>query len=255
MRDDGAFEVINPGGGAALLITADHASNHVPEDLASLGLPATELARHIAHDIGVAGVVRRLAAELGATAVLARFSRLVIDANRALGEADCIPGRSDGTPIPGNLNLTPAERAWRAHRFYDPYHAAIDREIARLRTRARSPAVLSVHSFTPALLAGGTLRPWHIGVMYSFDRTLADVFFHGLAGRPDIVVGENEPYSGMLWSYALKRHALAQGLAHAQLEIRQDLIATEAGQATWAGTLAAILRPWLERSRGEARNG
>src|SRR5690606_9601960 len=124
---------VNPAARTALLLTGDHAGNAIPEGFHDLGLPAAERTRHIAWDIGAGEVARRLAARLDATAVLARFSRLLIDPNRPLGEPDSIPRGSDGTTIPGNQNLTAADRIARAAEFFTPYHSAIDAEIARLR--------------------------------------------------------------------------------------------------------------------------
>ncbi|MGE3333241.1 MAG: N-formylglutamate amidohydrolase [Rhodospirillaceae bacterium] len=248
-------ELINPHGLSDLIITGDHAGNAVPPELKDLGLPAAELARHIGWDIGAADVARKLAKRLGATAVLARVSRLVIDPNRALGEPESIPSVSDGSPIPGNQNLSAAERAARAANYFQPYHAAIDSQIERLRRAGRRPAVLCMHSFTPQLTHKGRPRPWHIGVMSSFDRELADYLIAAFSAKEGLVVGDNEPYSGITHGYAQKRHGLAQMLPHAQLEIRQDLISDEAGQERWADLLADVMTSWMERGLSEVANG
>jgi predicted N-formylglutamate amidohydrolase len=248
-------ELINPQGLADLIITGDHAGNAVPSELKDLGLPPTELARHIGWDIGAAGVARKLARRLGATAVLARVSRLVIDPNRPLGEAESIPAVSDGSPIPGNHNLSAADHAARAAKYFHPYHTAIDNQIARLRRAGRRPAVLCMHSFTPQLNHNGQPRPWHIGVMSSFDRELADYLIAELSARDGLVVGDNEPYSGITHGYAQKRHGLAQMLPHAQLEIRQDLIADESGQERWADLIADVMTNWMKRGLAEVANG
>jgi predicted N-formylglutamate amidohydrolase len=250
-----AVEIINPQGLADLVITGDHAGNTVPAELKDLGLPHAELARHIAWDIGAAGVARRLSTLVNAPAVLARISRLVIDPNRPLGEPDSIPAVSDGSPIPGNQNLTAADRAARADLSFHPYHQAIDHQIERLRRAGRKPAVLSVHSFTPQLNVSGKPRPWHIGVMFSFDRALGDYLIDAFSAREGMVVGINEPYSGFIHGYAQKRHGLAQGLPHAQLEIRQDLIGDGAGQERWANLLADVMAGWMKRNMSEVANG
>jgi predicted N-formylglutamate amidohydrolase len=248
-------EIINPQGVADLIITGDHAGNAVPPELKGLGLPPAELARHIGWDIGAAGVARKLAKRLGATAVLACVSRLVIDLNRPLGEPESIPAVSDGSPIPGNQNLSAADRLARAANYFHPYHAAVDLQIERLRRAGCLPAVLCLHSFTPQLTYGGKPRPWHIGVMSSFDRELADYLIAAFSARKGLVVGDNEPYSGITHGYAQKRHGLAQMLPHAQLEIRQDLIGDEAGQKRWADILADVMTGWMKRGLAEVVNG
>ncbi len=248
-------ELLNPHGIADIIITGDHAGNAVPPELEDLGLPPAELARHIGWDIGAAGVARKLAKRLGATAVLARVSRLVIDPNRPLGEPESIPPVSDGSPIPGNQNLSAADRAARAAKYFHPYHAAVDNQIERLRRAGRAPAVLCMHSFTPQLAQSGRPRPWHIGVMSSFDRELADYLIAAFSAKDGLVVGDNEPYSGITHGYAQKRHGLAQMLPHAQLEIRQDLIADDAGQERWACLLADVMTAWMKRELSEAANG
>ncbi|MGE4061825.1 MAG: N-formylglutamate amidohydrolase [Rhodospirillaceae bacterium] len=250
-----AVELVNPHAVADLVITGDHAGNIVPPEFEDLGLPRSELTRHIGWDIGVAGVARRLAKRMNAPAVLTRVSRLVIDPNRPLGDPDSIPLVSDGTPIPGNQNLSASERTARAAAYFHPYHQAIDGQIERLRRAGRTPAVLCMHSFTPQLNHKGTPRPWHVGVMFSFDRTLADHLIDALSRIADTVVGVNEPYSGLTHGYAQKRHGLSQGLPHAQLEIRQDLIAEEAGQERWAGIVADAVSGWMRRNLSEAANG
>ncbi len=233
-------------GDASLVITGDHAGNLVPRALGNLGIPAGELGRHIGWDIGAAAVARLLAAELNATAVLARYSRLIIDPNRPLGDPDCFPAVSDGTPIPANAALSAEDIAARADAFYWPYHRAVDHQIARLRAAGKPPVVLCMHSFTPALSAREQARPWHIGVMFSYDDQLGRALIKGLQAEPGLVVGENEPYSGFIHGYAQKLHGLAQVLPHAQIEVRQDLIGDDAGQAKWAKILARVLAPEIE---------
>jgi len=242
-----AVEIVNPQSIADLILTGDHAGNAVPAALGNLGLPPGELARHIGWDIGAADVARRVARRMDAPAVLARISRLVIDPNRPLGEPESIPAASDGSPIPGNQNLSAADRAARADAYFHPYHEAIDGQIGRLRAAGRLPAVLCMHSFTPQLHVRGTPRPWHIGVMFSYDRMLADFLISAFSARAGVVVGVNEPYSGVTHGYAQKRHGLAQMLPHAQLEIRQDLIADEAGQEKWAAIVADAMTDWIKR--------
>ncbi len=239
-----AVELINPHALHPVLITGDHAGNAVPEALANLGLPAGELARHIAWDIGIADLARLLAARLNATAVLARYSRLVIDANRALGEAGLIVEASDGTPVPANLALTDNARAQRITELYWPYHQTIDSQIARLQRRGLIPIVLALHSFTPALKVGTAPRPWHVGVLYGPDLRLANLLLTALK-KEGLTVGANEPYSGVTHGFGLKVHGVAHGIPHAELEIRQDLITSAEGREVWADRLARVMQSVL----------
>ncbi|MDX2142706.1 MAG: N-formylglutamate amidohydrolase [Rhodospirillaceae bacterium] len=244
-EDPSPVEIVRGAGPSRLLIHCDHGGNAVPAKLHDLGLPHEALARHIGWDIGAGAVARDMARRCGATAVIARYSRLVIDLNRPLGEPDSIPERSDGRPIPGNVGLSQADVLARAQALFTPYHHALDAEIARIRARSQVPVMLSIHSFTPALMARGSARPWHCGVMFSFDRRLGDHLLRALKARPGMIVGENEPYSGISHGYCMKAHGLAQGLPHAQIEIRQDLVCTQAGQLWWARLLAEIMEPIL----------
>ena len=246
--DDAPYEVVNADSASPLVIHCDHGGNKVPAALRKLGLPDDVFDKHMAWDIGAAAVARGLALRLGATAVLARISRLVIDANRAWGDPDAAPSVSDGLSIPGNRDLSLDDVLARATTMTAPYHQAIDVAIAQVMRSGRTPIILSIHSFTPALM-NRTLakpRPWHVGVMFSRDERLARALAIGLRARPGFIVGENQPYSGVTHGYCLKLHGLAQGLPHAQVEIRQDLVCTPAGEDWWADLLAEIVRPILD---------
>ena len=247
--DPPAVEIINPDAIGPLLLTGDHAGNAVPQALGDLGLPPGEIARHIGWDIGVAGITRAMAARLKATAVMARYSRLVIDANRPLGHPNSIPLVSDGTPVPGNQELSDDDRRRRAAAVYWPYHHAVAEHIGRLHRMEQVPILLAMHSFTPTLNVGARPRPWHIGILFGRDERLSRHLLAGLRGRKyqggDLIVGANEPYSGVTHAYGLRVHGSSQGLPHAELEIRQDLIATAEGQEHWATLLAEVLTPIL----------
>jgi predicted N-formylglutamate amidohydrolase len=245
-NDPAPFEVVNPSAKTPLLLTADHAGIAVPERLNNFGLPPEDLRRHIGWDIGAAGVARHLAQKLEATAVLAVYSRLLIDPNRPLGDPDCAPAASDGTVIAANQNVTAEEFRRRGNEVYWPYHCAVDDQIARLRVAKEPPAVVAVHSFTPMLMKNGAPRPWQVGIMFSFDDRLGRHLIVELQ-KLGFTVGENEPYSGFTLSYAQKRHGLAQMLPHAQIEIRQDLIGDAAGQEKWADILAGIFTASWEK--------
>jgi predicted N-formylglutamate amidohydrolase len=228
-----AVEIIR-GAQAPFVFIVDHAANDVPVDLASLGLPADELARHIAWDIGAANVARGLVARIGGVAVLSTISRLVIDCNRELDHPNLIPQFSDGTLIPANQNLTPLERQRRISAYYEPFHAALDHELSIDRVP------VSVHSFTPVM--EGFVRPWHIGLLYNMDDRMARWAIDWLRNNSDYVVGDNEPYSGKVLHATMNRHAEARRLPYFNFELRQNLIDNSIGIATWVDVLADLLR-------------
>lgn len=236
---------IVPGDAArGLLLICEHASNHVPEDLAQLGLPEHEFSRHIAYDIGAAAVTRRLAALLGAPAILTRFSRLIIDPNRGALDPTLVMRLSDGAIVPGNARIDAAGKAERIARFYAPFDAAVDKAVAAAQETGRPPAIVTIHSFTPFWRT--VPRPWHVGILWDRDDRLSVPLIAGLRADPaDLTVGDNQPYGGGLPGDTIDRHALARGLPNALVEIRQDLIAAEAGQAEWAERFARLLTPLL----------
>jgi predicted N-formylglutamate amidohydrolase len=227
-----------------LIVIADHASNALPPGYGSLGLPASEFERHIAYDIGVAPVARGLCERLGVPAVLGGFSRLLIDPNRGLDDPTLIMQLSDGAVVPGNVGLSPSERERRIALYYRPYHQAISRLIDGALAAGHAPAILSIHSFTPAWK--GVPRPWHAGVLWKRDARFAEPLIEALKREPHLVVGENEPYSGGLEGDTLEVHATRRGLADGLIEIRQDLIAHATGVGEWIDRLARILPGILE---------
>lgn len=222
-----------------LLLLCDHASNAMPPEYASLGLPASELQRHIAYDIGIAETTRHLARLTGATAVLSIFSRLLIDPNRGEDDPTLVMKLSDGAIVPGNARADDAEVERRLARFYRPYDRAIGEAVQAGLASGRPPAILSMHSFTP--FWKGVPRPWHITVLWDADPRFPRPLLRALEAEGDIVVGDNEPYDGALAGDVVNRHATRLGLANALIEIRQDLIADSAGCLAWAQRLARIL--------------
>lgn len=243
--DPAPVEIVNPTAAAPLLLTGDHAGNAVPRAMSGLGLAPGELARHIAWDIGIAAVARGLSSRLNATAVLAVYTRLLIDPNRSLGDPQSIPENSDGTLILPNQHLSEADFQARADVLYWPYHRAVDQHLSRLQRAGHVPLLLALHSFTPALKVGATPRPWHVGVLFGRDERLSRLLLAGFKARGDLAVGANEPYSGITHGYGLKVHGIAHGVPHAELEIRQDLIADAEGQGRWTEILAEVLTPIL----------
>ncbi|QJP16435.1 N-formylglutamate amidohydrolase [Starkeya sp. ORNL1] len=228
-----------------ILLLCDHASNALPPEYGSLGLPASELARHIGYDIGAAGVTRALAKRLGCPAVLSHFSRLLIDPNRGEDDPTLVMRLSDGAIVPGNRHVDTAEVDRRIARFHRPYHRAIEHEIDAALASGTIPALFSVHSFTPVWR--GMPRPWHVGLLWDLDERFTRPLIEALEAPGDLIVGDNEPYDGALRNDCLYRHGTARGLPHVLIEIRQDLIADDAGQLAWAERLADLLPAVLAR--------
>lgn len=220
-------------GEADPLILCDHASNAVPPGI-DLRIDPALLGKHVAIDIGAAAVSEAMAARLGAPAILATVSRLVIDFNREPDSHGLIPHHTDGHVIVGNEG---AHRYDRIARFHAPYHAAIAAEI-----RARRPALLvSVHSFTPRLESvEAPARPWEVGILYNRDARAALPAIAALRER-GIVTGDNEPYSGRVLNATMNRHAEANGIPYIGIEVRNDLIADAAGATHWSGILAEMV--------------
>ncbi|MEP7053099.1 MAG: N-formylglutamate amidohydrolase [Pseudomonadota bacterium] len=235
-----AFEVLEGDGRSPFLVTCDHAGRRIPRVLGDLGLPEAELTRHIAWDLGAFQVARELAHALGAFVITQTYSRLVIDCNRHPGVPTSIPEVSEHTEIPGNLALPAVAAARRARDVFEPYHARIVRELDR-RAQAGLPTVLiAVHSFTP--IFKGVPRPWHVGMLYNRDTRLAHALLERLRADPELVVGDNEPYAVSDESdYGIPVYGERRGIPHIELEIRQDLVMTEAGQKAWAARFAELI--------------
>lgn len=239
--DPPAFELLNPDGTASVLLVCDHASRAIPAAMGTLGLDADALGRHIAWDIGAAEVTRQLSARLDAAAVLAGYSRLLIDVNRQDGDPASIPEVSDGTVIPGNSALSENEQRQRVDSFFRPYHAAVADSLAHLWRRGLAPALFSIHTFTPSL--GGEDRYWNIGVLWNRDPRLAAPLMDKLRAVDDgsLHIGDNEPYSGREIAYTIDLHAGAAGLPNCAVEIRQDLVESPNGIEHWVNILADAL--------------
>lgn len=230
-----AFEVLRREAQGPFVILCDHASNHIPPELNALGLDPPDVARHIAWDIGAAGVVRELSNLLDSAAILCGTSRLVVDCNRHPGAVDLIPEISDGTSIPGNQNLPAPAMQSRIERWFTPYHDEIEALLA-----GGSPFVLSIHSMTPVL--GGVPRPWQISLSSHTDRSVVDPLLAALRRPGNIAVGDNQPYDlDPSFDYSIPFHAMHHNLRYLQIEFRQDEITDAKGQAARAQRLAAAL--------------
>ena len=228
------------GDARRLILIGDHASNHVPDDIA-LGIPEMLLTQHVAIDIGVAPLAQAICARFGCAGYLGPVSRLVIDLNREIDAPGLIPERSDGYEIPGNQDLSQAAHAARVTRWWQPYHDAIAARIARERPRL----LISLHSFTPALATCDKPRPWEVGLLYNNDDRGARIAIPLLEAQ-GVVTGDNLPYSGKLLNASVNRHAEENGLAYLNFEVRQDLIADPAGVARWTEILAPVISRTVE---------
>ncbi len=235
-----AFEVLEGNGASPFVITCDHAGRRIPRVLGDLGLPEAELTRHIAWDLGAFQVARELARALGAFVITQTYSRLVIDCNRHPDVPSSIPTLSESTEVPGNRDLPAVAVARRVRDVFTPYHERIVRELDR-RAQANVPTVLiAMHSFTP--IFKGVPRPWHVGMLYNRDTRLAHVLLELLRADPELVVGDNEPYSVSDTSdYGIPVYGERRGIPHIEIEIRQDLLLAEAGQKAWAKRFAELL--------------
>ncbi|MEP6907686.1 MAG: N-formylglutamate amidohydrolase [Pseudoxanthomonas sp.] len=238
--DPAPFVVHNAQGTSPFVLIADHAGQRIPARLGNLGLPQQEIDRHIGWDIGIAAVTERLSRKLDAFAILQTYSRLVIDCNRPLQAQGSIVTVSDGTQIPGNHGLDDEARTARAMDIFAPYHARITQELDLRSTQPLMPVLVAMHSFTPVF--SGFSRPWHAGILYHRDTRLAHALLAALRAEPGLEVGDNEPYAISDNSdFAIPVHGEQRGLLHVELEIRQDLIADEAGHEAWAERLARLL--------------
>ena len=240
-RDDPApFVVLEEHGAAPALVVCDHASRAFPQALDRLGLPELPSWQHIAWDIGAGELARGLANALGAPAVLAGYSRLLVDCNRSPDDEEAFRKESDGWTIPGNQHLTDYDRRMRLASFFDPYHECIEAMVGGFRGRGVVPMLIAVHSFSPTL--AGSTRPWHAGVLWDRDEANARRLLHRLRAQKGLVIGDNEPYSGKHpANYTIDHHAKAHGLPHVCIEVRQDLLSSPAGIERWVRLLARII--------------
>ena len=231
---------VNPTGRSPFLFTCDHYGRLIPAPLGDLGLPESELKRHIAWDIGIAGVAEALSKRLDAHLIAQRYSRLVIDCNRPPDVASSIPIVSEVTTIPGNEALAREAAELRRTLIFKPYHRRIDEVIDRRLSDNRPTVLVSLHSFTPVY--AGIARPWHIGTLYHRDTHLPPLLLKHLRAETDLVVGDNQPYAvSDVTDYTIPVHGEKRGLMNSGIEIRQYLIAGPSGQQQWAERLARIL--------------
>ncbi len=228
-----AWRIIGTPRFGGIVVVSDHASNAVPGDI-DLGIDAALLDQHIAVDIGVGPIGALMAERAGVAAFQGAVSRLVCDFNRDAEAPAVVPLASDGHAISGNA-LDHAGYQGRLERFFNPYHAAL----AQLLDDMPPALILSLHSFTPQLATSDEPRPWHCGVLYNQDDRAARIAIPLLEAE-GLIVGDQQPYSGRLLNATMNRHAEAEGRPYFGIEIRQDLISGDAGQAQWAERLVRI---------------
>lgn len=244
--DPSVFDVVEGRGDSPWVLACDHGGRAIPQCLGDLGVPALELERHIAWDIGAAAVTRLLADRLGAWAIVGNYSRLLIDLNRPLSSPQSIILHSEATDIPGNAGIPKAQAEARRREFFEPYHLRIAQELDRRRDAGIATLLVAMHSFTPVYL--GVVRPWHAGVLYNREQRLARLLLETMPAEIGLVVGDNQPYAvSDATDYTVVTHGENRGLVHVELEIRQDLVAFQEGRQAWASRLARLLGNARER--------
>jgi predicted N-formylglutamate amidohydrolase len=237
--EPGPYRVLNPRAELPILLVCDHASCRFPKSLGDMGLDPFTRRCHLAVDIGAGPLTERLAESLGVTAVLAQYSRLVVDCNRLLMDPGAFLQFGDGILVPGNRNLHQDEKDLRSNALYEPYHEAVDEQVQRLCSAGPAPAFIAVHSFTPVM--NGEARPWEMGVLWDTDTRLRDIFLEDFSAA-GYFVGDNEPYSGKApQDFTIDHHAEEIGLPHIGIEIRQDLIDDEKGVDKIAAAMHRII--------------
>jgi predicted N-formylglutamate amidohydrolase len=233
-------DVINEEGRSEIVLICEHASHHMPAEYGDLGLPASELRRHIAWDIGAAEMARGLARRLDAACFLGTYSRLLVDLNRPLDSPSAMPVISENTPIPGNVGLSASERQRRIDRMFEPFHNRVAAYLDRRDLQGRTTRVVAIHSFTPVFL--GVARPWHAGILFDRGRSFAEQVIARLAEDTSVLIGANVPYVvDRQEDYAVPVHGDDRNYPAILVEVRQDLLATGKGIAEWADRLAAAL--------------
>jgi predicted N-formylglutamate amidohydrolase len=236
-----AFQEFQIEGRSDFIIVADHASARIPLRLANLGLPDSELKRHIAWDIGALSVARRVAELIDAPLLAQNYSRLVIDCNRDPKVVTSIPRVSELREIPGNSRLSAAEIDARRMEIFDPYHRRIRELLDHRQASGRRVILVAQHTMTDVYK--GDRRQMHAAVLYNRDRRFAGVVLNMLRRERHLIIADNEPYFvSDETDYTIPHHAEARSLLHVELEIRQDLVNDAAGQAEWAARIAGVMQ-------------
>ena len=242
--DPAPYSWYNADGRAPIFVVCDHASREFPAAMNRLGLAPWVMDQHVVCDFGAARMTRSLAERFDAPALLAGYSRVVVDLNRCLDDPTCFIQVSDGIAIPGNLEISNDDRELRTRSFYRPYHDAIASRLAEFEANGIVPVLVAVHSCTPVF--DKFVRPWHIGVLWDKDPRIAIPLLERLNRIDNICVGANEPYSGRHpHDFTVDFHAESAGLPNINLEFRQDLIESREGTRVWAERVGDIMQEIL----------
>lgn len=246
-----SYYVLNENSSSPVFLIADHASRDIPAKYDDLGIDDPSLLRrHVAWDIGIEDVTKRMADKMDCAAAFSKFSRLLIDANRYPDDPSSIPYISDGVTVPDNQAVSDADRADRIKTYFDPYHTKITEILAAKLAIHAAPLVISMHSFTPIM--SDFERPWHVGVLWDKDGRIALPMLDALQKNPTLVVGDNEPYSAREpLGYTMNEHGTLRGIPHVVVEIRQDLIDTHHGAEKWASLMVDVLHQITDKVKAD----
>ncbi|NNC37123.1 MAG: N-formylglutamate amidohydrolase [Acidimicrobiales bacterium] len=245
MSDHLPFVILPAKSNRPVFCFCDHATNHIPGRFDQLGMNDVDLQRHIAWDIGAETLTRQFCETFGAAGLLARYSRLLIDPNRDLASDALIPQISDGTIIPGNQNLTDQQRQHRIDHYYEPYHEMLEEQLDLVELRGVDPLIVSIHSFTPKPDTGDH-RQLDIGLLWKVDENKAIRVKAEIERIHPYNIELNEPYSALKLNHTMDRHVVPRGWRHITLEVRQDLIDTEAKALLMAERLSSALRHFIK---------
>jgi predicted N-formylglutamate amidohydrolase len=250
---DAAVEVLNPNGAGPAVLLCEHASAHIPAVYRGLGLSRAVWDSHAVWDPGALSVSRHLSAMLDAPLIAGGVSRLVFDCNRPPEAPSAIPERSELIEVPGNQNLSDAERAHRTETVYRPFCAAVSAVLEARKAREQATALVTIHSFAPVYF--GKPRSVEIGILHDSDSRLADAMLAQAGGPGSRWIERNRPYGpGDGVTHSLKIHGIANGLQNVMIEVRSDLLTTADERAGTARELTTLLTPAL-RAVGLAKTG
>jgi len=245
-----AAHVLNAQGASPIVLVCEHASRFIPAALGNLGLDEAAAQSHVAWDIGALDLATQLATSLDAPLVASRISRLVYDCNRPPEAPGAIPPQSERFAIPGNTDLSQAQKAARAETVYYPFRALLGQMLDQHPT---PPVLVTIHSFTPVF--HGEARSVELGILHDDDDRTARALLAAAQTQTPLHTALNQPYSASDGvTHTLRDQAGRRGLANVMIEIRNDLIDTPAGVTRIAGLLGPILRDVAHTNSGSDRD-